>query len=159
MHRAGPVLPQMTAHRPPALFVVDDEPDIASSVAELLRPATGLQVAAFRAPQQALDALPAWDVRLVLADFRMPGMDGIRFLRETALRVPAARRILMTAYPELDVALRALHEARVHHVLLKPLEPEATVAAVRALLVEGGAAPEAVAHADAGLAAAREGRE
>lgn len=128
----------MTARRP-ALFVVDDEPDVATSVADLLRPALGLEVAAFRSGQEALGALPGWDVRVLLADYRMPGMDGIRLLREAALKAPAARRILMTAYPELDVTLRALHEARVHHVLLKPLDPEATVAAVDGLLGEAGA--------------------
>lgn len=135
----------MTSSRPAALFVVDDEPDIAASVAQLLRPATGLGVAAFQSPQEALDALPSWDVRLLVADYRMPGMDGIRLLRETALRVPAAARILMTAYPELDVALRALHEARIHQILLKPLDPETTVAAVRRLLAEGPASVDPLA--------------
>ena len=127
---------RMTPRRA-ALFVVDDEPDVASSVADLLRPAIGLEVAAFRSAQEALWALPGWDVRALLADYRMPDMDGVRLLREAALRVPKARRILMTAYPDLDVTLRALHEARVHHVLRKPLDPDATVSAVRRLLQDG----------------------
>ncbi len=78
--------------------------------------------------RQALDALSELKLRgedtaVLLADHRMPGMDGVEFLERAMDLFPAARRVLLTAYAETDAAIRAINDVDLDHYLLKPWDP------------------------------------
>ena len=60
---------------------------------------------------------------MLLADYRMPGMDGIEFLEQAMDLFPRARRVLLTAYADTDAAISAINVVDVDHYLLKPWEP------------------------------------
>ena len=81
------------------------------------------------------------DVALVIADFRMPGMDGLDFLARAFQARPEVPRIMMTAFPDIDLVVRAVNQARITQFLLKPLQPEALIETVKGFLAERAARP------------------
>ena len=62
-------------------------------------------------------------VAAILADYRMPRMNGVDFLEQAMDLVPQARRALLTAYADTDAAIAAINVVDVDHYLLKPWEP------------------------------------
>ena len=62
-------------------------------------------------------------VALVLSDQRMPEMTGVEFLVHAAQVVPAAKRVLLTAYADTEAAITAINELRLDHYLMKPWHP------------------------------------
>src|SRR6516164_10525126 len=62
-------------------------------------------------------------VGLLLADQRMPEMNGVEFISKAIELYPEARRVLLTAYADTDAAIQAINQARIHHYLLKPWDP------------------------------------
>ena len=62
-------------------------------------------------------------VAAILADYRMPRMNGIEFLEQAMDLVPQARRALLTAYADTNAAIAAINVVDVDHYLLKPWEP------------------------------------
>lgn len=129
------------------ILIVEDEPDVARSLAELLLAVQDchVEVAGDAVTGRRRAEAEAWDV--VLADERLPGGSGTDLLAAVAQRRPATRRILMTAYPDPAVPARAINEAHVHGYLQKPWDPEALIPQLRTLLREVpriGEAPGAV---------------
>jgi thioredoxin reductase (NADPH) len=62
-------------------------------------------------------------VALFLVDQRMPGMTGVEFLAAAATSNPDAKRVLLTAYADTEVAIAAINDVRLDHYLLKPWDP------------------------------------
>ena len=62
-------------------------------------------------------------VAVMLADYRMPEMNGIEFLEQAMDLYPAARRVLLTAYADTDAAIDAINVVDLDHYLLKPWDP------------------------------------
>jgi DNA-binding NtrC family response regulator len=76
-------------------------------------------------------------------------MDGLEFLTKAKQVAPAAPRILITAYPELNVAVRAINEAQIQNFLTKPITPQALLEAVNAALLKSRSAAQRAANAPA----------
>ena len=113
------------------ILVVDDEPDVLESFRELLAQSIpGSEILTANSGAQALTMLDRVD--LIVADYRMPGMDGIGFLARCLRLRPAAKRILVTAFPGPvpELENRARREADVAAFVSKGLGPQALVAAV-----------------------------
>jgi CheY-like chemotaxis protein len=62
-------------------------------------------------------------VAVILADYRMPGLNGIEFLERAMDVYPYARRVLLTAYADTNAAIDAINLVDVDHYLLKPWDP------------------------------------
>jgi adenylate cyclase len=121
----------------PVVLVVDDEPDIASTIADYLETALPwVRVRRAVSGAEALALLETVTPDLILSDYRMAGMDGLAFLAASVRRAPRATRVLMTAYPDTDLAVRAINEAGVRRFLIKPLDPTKVRALVEELLPE-----------------------
>ncbi|HSL70170.1 MAG TPA: FAD-dependent oxidoreductase, partial [Longimicrobiales bacterium] len=60
---------------------------------------------------------------LFLVDERMPGMRGTEFLEQAIELYPSAKRVLLTAWADTDVAINAINRIGIDHYLLKPWEP------------------------------------
>lgn len=75
-------------------------------------------------------------VQLIIADYRMPGMNGVEFLQRAMLQCPDTRRVILSGYPDLDVLLAAVNEGRVHRFLVKPWNNEGLKAVVKEMLGE-----------------------
>ena len=114
----------------PILLSVDDDADVLRAIERDLRSHYGAsyRVLASDAPDQALDLLKQLKVRndsvaLLLADQRMPKMDGVGFLREAMQIFPDAKRALLTAYADTNAAIGAINEANINYFFLKPWDP------------------------------------
>src|SRR3712207_5586184 len=114
----------------PVLLTVDDDPGVSRAVARDLRRRYGEDYRVVRASSgdEALTALRELKLRgdavaALLADYRMPRMNGIEFLEQAMDLFPRARRALLTAYADTDAAIQAINLVDVDHYLLKPWEP------------------------------------
>jgi thioredoxin reductase (NADPH) len=81
-------------------------------------------------PTGALDLLKQLKVRndsvaLLLADQRMPRMNGVEFLQEATHIFPEAKRALLTAYADTNSAISAINQANINYFFLKPWDPPA----------------------------------
>src|SRR5437899_5184744 len=113
-----------------AIGTVDDDAGVSRAVARDLRRRYGEQHRIVRAESgdAALDALREMrlrgdEVAVVVADYRMPGMNGIEFLERAMDLYPAARRVLLTAYADTTAAIDAINVVDLDHYLLKPWDP------------------------------------
>ncbi len=143
---ASPLVPGIAATPPKGcvILVVDDEPDVLESFRELLERSIPLStILTADSGAQALTMLEGVD--LIVADYRMPDMDGIGLLIQCLGLRPNAKRILMTAFPGPVPQLenRARREAKVTAFVSKGLGPHALVEAVRAVMVPPNGLPAA----------------
>jgi putative two-component system response regulator len=102
------------------VMIVDDEPMVATALRSFLELETSYRVLTFTSPLDAIACLDDEKIDVILADFMMPGMDGISFLRQARDRQPLATRILLTGYADKQNAIRAINEAGLYYYLEKP---------------------------------------
>lgn len=114
----------------PTLLTVDDDPNVLRAIERDLRSHYGENYRVLRANSgdAGLQLLREMKVRndavaLLLADQRMPQMDGIGFLSEAKKIYPDAKRALLTAYADTSAAINAINEVSVHYFFLKPWDP------------------------------------
>jgi thioredoxin reductase (NADPH) len=113
-----------------AILTVDDDPGVSRAVARDLRRRYGEQYRIVRAESgaDALEALNQMKLRgdqvaVLLADYRMPEMNGIEFLERAMDIYPGARRALLTAYADTEAAIDAINVVDLDYYLLKPWDP------------------------------------
>jgi thioredoxin reductase (NADPH) len=114
----------------PILLTVDDDSDVLRAIERDLRSKYGAdyRVMGSDSPQGALDLLKQLKVRndsvaLLLADQRMPHMDGVQFLQQGMQVFPKAKRALLTAYADTNAAISAINQAEINYFFLKPWDP------------------------------------
>lgn len=114
----------------PAILVVDDDPQVLAAVRRDLRTRyrDRYTVVSASSGQEALEVTRELKRRgdalaLLISDQRMPGMLGHEVLTQSREVYPLARRVLLTAYSDIEAAVRAINEAHVNHYLLKPWDP------------------------------------
>ena len=116
----------------PILLSVDDDSDVLRAIERDLRSQYGAEyrVIGSDSPEGALDLLKQLKLRndsvaLLLADQRMPRMDGVEFLQQAMGIFPAAKRALLTAYADTNAAISAINQASINYFFLKPWDPPA----------------------------------
>jgi DNA-binding NtrC family response regulator len=129
------------AARAQRILVVDDEEDIRESLkAHFDTCLEEVEVVTASGGAEGLDVLDRETVDLVITDFKMPGMNGLEFLARAAKKGPSVPRILVTAFPDLEIAIKAINDANVENFFTKPFEAEKVLEVVRSLLQEQRAA-------------------
>jgi thioredoxin reductase (NADPH) len=114
----------------PILLSVDDDSDVLRAIERDLRSQYGAEyrVIGSDTPEKALDILKQLKVRndsvaLLLADQRMPNINGVEFLQEGMQIFPDAKRALLTAYADTSAAISAINEANINYFFMKPWDP------------------------------------
>jgi thioredoxin reductase (NADPH) len=114
----------------PTILAVDDDPDVSAAIARDLRARYAADYRIVRATSgpEALEvlarlALRGQPVALIVADQRMPQMTGIEMLEQARTHAPGAKYLLLTAYADTNVAIKAINDIGLDYYLLKPWDP------------------------------------
>jgi len=103
----------------PKVLFVDDETYFTDSLKRTLRKEP-FDVLIANSADEALAALTAESVDVVVADEKMPGMAGSEFISTVLKKYPDIIRIMLTGHGDLSVAIKAINEGRIYRFLTKP---------------------------------------
>jgi thioredoxin reductase (NADPH) len=114
----------------PVILAVDDDVPVLRAVERDLRSRYGKEyrIVAASGGAEALEVVRELSARgspiaLFVVDQRMPQVTGIEVLAESVSLQPDAKRVLLTAYADTDVAIKAINDIRLDHYILKPWDP------------------------------------
>jgi thioredoxin reductase (NADPH) len=114
----------------PVIISVDDDPQVLSAIERDLSRhyKNDYRIVKAGSPGEALEAARQLKQRgtavaLFLVDQRMPEMTGTELLSRVRELHPEARKVLLTAYADTDVAIKSINEIGLDHYLLKPWDP------------------------------------
>lgn len=114
----------------PVLLIVDDDPQVLAAVRRDLRSRyrENYVVMSAASGDEALKTMRELKSRgdslaMLICDQRMPGMMGSEALAKSRAIYPLARRVLLTAYSDIDATVKAINEAHLDHYLSKPWDP------------------------------------
>jgi len=74
------------------------------------------------------------DIAVIVTDMRMPGMDGVTFIKQARQVAPNAIYMMLTGNADLDTAAEAVNQGQVFRFLNKPCPPEVLLPALDAAL-------------------------
>ena len=114
----------------PIILIVDDDPQVLAAVRNDLRTRyrKEYRIMATDSANEALETITLLKnkdevVALFLSDQRMPEMLGVTFLEKAMKVFPKAKRVLLTAYSDIDAAIKAINDVQLDYYLLKPWNP------------------------------------
>jgi thioredoxin reductase (NADPH) len=114
----------------PVIMVIDDDPAVLNAVERDIRSKYGREYRVVKANSggSALEFLKPLQQRnevvaLFLSDQRMPQMNGIQFLEKAREFYPEAKRVLLTAYADTEVAIASINTLQLDYYLMKPWDP------------------------------------
>lgn len=106
------------------LMIVDDEPAIVNAVRrELSAPPLGryrFEVEGFADPVAALERAGGAHFDAVISDYRMPGMDGLEFLKAFVDIQPDCARLVLSGQTDMDSLIRMVNETHIYRFIPKP---------------------------------------
>ena len=114
----------------PVILVVDDDPQVLAAVRRDLRSRYREQYTVVSAGSGREALVTARELKsrgdalaMLISDQRMPSMLGNELLAKSIDIYPLARRVLLTAYSDIEAAVKAINEAHLDHYLSKPWDP------------------------------------
>ncbi len=105
-----------------SILIVDDEEDTLDACTQILTK-SAYQVDTSNSGKEALEKIKANSYNVVVADIKMPKMNGIELLEAAKKIDPGLIVIMITGYPDLDTAVEAMREGAYDYVT-KPFTPE-----------------------------------
>lgn len=115
------------------IMIVDDEINVLNALRRMLV-ANGFETEIFSNPGEALRRAQTANFDLVISDYRMPDMDGIRFLTEMKRLQPDAMRLILSGHADLEGLIGAVNAAEVFRFISKPwYDPDFIMCARQAL--------------------------
>lgn len=123
---------ESAANRKPTVFVVDDDPGIASWLVELLGE-LALDVRTFERADELLRAIDDTGPACVLLDVQLADASGVDVQRTLRERWPDLPVVVITGHAQVDLAV-AMTKAGAHHFLEKPIGPQECIDAVQSAI-------------------------
>jgi response regulator RpfG family c-di-GMP phosphodiesterase len=112
------------------VLIVDDDPEILNSFRRNFYKKFHLDTAS--GPADGLKLLKSSLYWVVISDYQMPQMNGIRFLTLVREISPDTTRIMLTGNADIRTAINAVNEGHIFRFLSKPCTPEAVEQAIQA---------------------------
>jgi len=122
------------AYRPPHILLMEDEFSVAKGLEMVMRE-EGYEVDLADTGQKALDKFGVSDFDLLVADLRLPDMDGMEVIRQVRDKRPKTNVVIITGYPSVSSAVEAV-KMGVSDYLRKPFTDDEIRAAVEKALKE-----------------------
>ncbi len=110
----------------PTILIVDDEPDMLQLLKRSLEPELDCTVVTTSSGEGALQKIAQSSFDLVLADIKMPGMDGLELLERIKRDYPQLTVVMMTAFAQIEMAVKAMRSGA-YDFITKPFEHDALV--------------------------------
>lgn len=114
----------------PVVLTVDDDQEVLHAITRDIRSEYGERFRVIRVDSgvRALEILRQLKIAndplaLIVSDQRMPGMSGVEFLQEALTLYPNTKRALLTAYADIEAAIRAINDVHIDYYLTKPWDP------------------------------------
>ena len=104
------------------ILIVDDESIVRESLSDWLD-GVGYDVKTAECGEDALRILQRQEIKIMLADLVMPGMNGIELMKKAKKIVPSISTIIITAHATIQSAIAAIREGA-HEYVEKPFCPE-----------------------------------
>jgi len=104
------------------ILLVDDDEWIRDSLS-LFFEAEGCELLTFETAEEGLEAVEHKAYDIVISDYKLPGMDGLEFLRRVKEKQPNAFEILITAYANCEI-LKEAKMSGVQDIIPKPFSSE-----------------------------------
>ncbi len=124
--RSGRCLPEpfvKRTERERTLLLVDDEPNILSSLKRLLRH-DGYHIVTATSAAEGLQRLAEQPIDVIVSDQRMPGMTGVEFLHRVRALYPSTVRLVLSGFTELQSIIDAVNEGAIYKFLTKPWDDQ-----------------------------------
>jgi diguanylate cyclase (GGDEF)-like protein len=102
------------------LLLVDDDPATLTALARLVS-AEGYEVLTTVNAREALDLLAVHDIGVIVADYRMPDMDGNELLKRARSLYPHTARIMLSGHSDMKSLIKAVNAGAIHTFLEKPV--------------------------------------
>ena len=113
------------------IIIVDDEEHVLNALRRLLsHAAREIKVDLFSAPEEALNKARHTPYDLALSDYRMPGMNGVQFLKAFRTIQPNAARLILSGHADLNGLIGAINEAGISRFIAKPWNDEELVSTI-----------------------------
>ena len=104
------------------ILIVDDEPSVLNSLKRTLRKEHDVILS--QDGFSAIQVLNEQEIAVIIADQRMPKMNGVTLLEKAMKIQPDTARILITGYSDIQAVINAINEGNVYYYIHKPWEPE-----------------------------------
>mgnify|MGYP001292634690 FL=1 len=104
------------------ILIVDDEPSVLNSLKRTLRKEHDVILS--QDGFSAIQVLNEQEIAVIIADQRMPKMNGVTLLQKAMEIQPDTARILITGYSDIQAVINAINEGNVYYYIHKPWEPE-----------------------------------
>jgi two-component system probable response regulator PhcQ len=115
------------------VLLVDDEKNVLNALRRELN--EFFEIEAFDKPAEALDHSRKIGFDLVVADYLMPDMNGIEFLKQFKLLQPDAALLLLSGKADINALIRTINETHVYRFIAKPWEKAELISSIRQALV------------------------
>jgi len=114
----------------PIIFAIDDDAQVIRAIERDLRMSyrKDYRILSAQSGQHALESIKQLklkneSVAMFVSDQRMPEMSGVEFLTEAKEIYPEAKSVLLTAYSDIDAAIKAINDVQLDYYLMKPWDP------------------------------------
>lgn len=105
------------------ILLLDDERNILNSLKRLFRREPYNLVLAQTA-EEGIEKLAETGAEIIISDYRMPGKNGIEFLKEAKKICPESIRMVLSGYADIDAIIKAVNEGEIYKFLTKPWNDE-----------------------------------
>ncbi|WP_194777522.1 FAD-dependent oxidoreductase [Pararhodonellum marinum] len=114
----------------PFIILIDDDVQVLRSIQRDISSQfrEDYRISSFESGREALDFMKALKLKnealaLIISDQRMPEMDGVTLLEKARIIYPETKNMLLTAYSDIEVAIKAINDIKLDYYLPKPWSP------------------------------------